>query len=71
MYKYKARLISSQEVIAQANHLDDLDGMILSYRRKQKAGEHTSGNERIQVIHVERDSLKGKHKSKEVILKEV
>ncbi|VEU75503.1 Uncharacterised protein [Mycoplasmopsis maculosa] len=71
MYKYKAKLISTQEVVAQANTLEDLDGMILGYRRKQKVGEHTNGNEKIQIIHVERDSLKGKHKSKEIILKEV
>ncbi|WP_027334769.1 MAG6790 family protein [Mycoplasmopsis felifaucium] len=69
MYKYKAKLISTQDIIAEANTLDDLDGLILGYRRKQKLGEHTSGNEKIEVIHVERNSLGGKHKSKEVVLK--
>lgn len=71
MYKYRAKLISTQEIIAEANTLEDLDGLILGYRRKQKLGEHTNGNEKIEVIHVEKDSLRGKHKSKEVVLKVV
>ncbi|MBZ4195168.1 MAG6790 family protein [Mycoplasma tauri] len=69
MYKFKAKLIVNQEVIAEANTLEDIEAAVLGYRRKQKTGEHTSGNEKIEIIHVERDSLKGKHKSKEVILK--
>ncbi|WP_027120813.1 MAG6790 family protein [Mycoplasmopsis lipofaciens] len=71
MYKYKAKLISSQEVVAEANTLEDLEGLVLGFRRKQKYGEHTEANELIQIIHVKRDSLKGKHKSKEEILKTI
>lgn len=69
MYKYKAKLISSQEIIAEGNDLKDIEAQVLSFRRKQKYGHHTSGNERVEIIHIERDSLKGKHKSKEVIVK--
>ncbi|WP_406615055.1 MAG6790 family protein [Mycoplasmopsis hyopharyngis] len=69
MYKYKAKLVSSQEVIAEANNLEDLEAAILGFRRKQKQDEHTRGNEKIQIIHVERDSLKGKNKSKEELVK--
>ncbi|WP_280125012.1 MAG6790 family protein [Mycoplasmopsis bovis] len=70
MYKYKAKLIVNQEIIATANSLEDIEAaVLLGYRRKQKVGDHTSGNEKVEIIHVERDSLKGKHKSKEVVLK--
>lgn len=69
MYKYKAKLIVNQEIIATANSLEDIEAAVLGYRRKQKVGAHTSGNEKVEIIHVERDSLKGKHKSKEVVLK--
>ncbi len=69
MYKYKAKLIVNQEIIATANSLEDIEAAVLGCRRKQKVGDHTSGNEKVEIIHVERDSLKGKHKSKEVVLK--
>ncbi|MBT1397854.1 hypothetical protein FCM72_00425 [Mycoplasma bovis] len=69
MYKYKAKLIVNQEIIATANSLEDIEAAVIGYRRKQKVGDHTSGNEKVEIIHVERDSLKGKHKSKEVVLK--
>lgn len=71
MYRFKAKLVSTQEVVAQANSLEEIEGLILGFRRKQKYDEHTRANEKIQIIHVERDSLKGKHKSKEEILKVV
>ncbi|WP_025755230.1 MAG6790 family protein [Mycoplasmopsis cricetuli] len=69
MYKYKARLVSNGEIVAQANNLDDLSGLIKGYRRGQKHGMHTKANENIEIIHVERDGLHGKHFSKEVIIK--
>ena len=71
MYKYKAKLVSSQEIIAEANSLEDLEAAILSFRRKQKQEEHTRGNESIQILHVERDNLKGTNKSKEELIKTV
>lgn len=71
MYQYKAKLVSSQEIIAEANNLEDLNAQIISFRRGQKRGEHTSGNEPIQIIHIERNSLKGKNLSKEEIIKTV
>ncbi|QKT05267.1 MAG6790 family protein [Mycoplasma sp. OR1901] len=69
MYKYKAKLISSGEVIAKANTLDELEGLIKGFRRGQKHGIHTQGNEKIEVIHVERDHLKGESYSKDILIK--
>ncbi|UWV84405.1 MAG6790 family protein [Mycoplasmopsis felis] len=69
MYKYKAKLISSSEIIAKANSLQELEGLIKGFRRGQKHGVHTQGNEKIEIIHVERDHLKGEHYSKEVVIK--
>ncbi|VEU76053.1 MAG6790 family protein [Mycoplasmopsis columboralis] len=69
MYKYKARLVANGEIVAQANTLDDLSGLIKSYRRGQKHGLHTKANENIEVIHIERDNLHGKYASKEVVIK--
>ncbi|TDV24316.1 hypothetical protein BCF59_0275 [Mycoplasmopsis mustelae] len=71
MYKYKARLLSSNEVVAKANSLDELEGLIKGFRRGQKHGVHTQGNEKIKIVHVERDHLKGEHFSKEVVIKTV
>ncbi|APJ38385.1 MAG6790 family protein [Mycoplasmopsis pullorum] len=69
MYKYKAKLISNGEIIAQANNLEDLEGLIKGFRRGQKYGVHTRSNEKIEIIHTERNNLEGKRKSKEEILK--
>ncbi|UUM20107.1 MULTISPECIES: MAG6790 family protein [unclassified Mycoplasma] len=69
MYKYKAKLVASGEIVAQANSLDDLSGLIKNYRRGHKHGTHTKANENIEIIHVERDNLHGKYASKEVVLK--
>nr|WP_318028100.1 hypothetical protein [Mycoplasmopsis bovis] len=41
MYKYKAKLIVNQEIIATANSLEDIEAAVLGYRRKQKVGDHT------------------------------
>ncbi|QCZ36945.1 MAG6790 family protein [Mycoplasma nasistruthionis] len=71
MYKYKAKLVSNGELIAQANTLDELEGLIKGFRRGQKHGLHTKGNEKIEVVHVERNHLEGKRASKEVVLKTV
>ncbi|WP_426461536.1 MAG6790 family protein [Mycoplasma hafezii] len=69
MYKYKAKLVASGEVVAQANTLEELEGMIKGFRRGQKRGEHTQGNEKIEILHVERNNLEGKRGSKEVTVK--
>ncbi|MBN4083498.1 hypothetical protein JXZ92_01510 [Mycoplasma sp. CSL10137] len=69
MYKYKAKLVSSGEVVAKANTLEELEGLIKGFRRGQKHGMHTQGNEKIEVIHVERDHLKGENYSKEHLIK--
>lgn len=69
MYKYKAKLISTSEIVAQANTLEELEGAIKGFRRGQKHGLHTRGNEKIEIIHIERNHLEGKSHSKEEILK--
>lgn len=69
MYKYKAKLISNQEIIAEANSLVDLEALIKSFRRAQKRGVHTRANEKIVIIHTERNNLSGKKFSKDEILK--
>ncbi|QGZ97831.1 hypothetical protein GE118_03380 [Mycoplasma sp. NEAQ87857] len=71
MYKYKAKLLSHGDIVAQANTLEELEGLIKGYRRGQKHGEHTNANEKIQIVHVERNNLEGKKGSKEVIVKVV
>ncbi|MHA0272444.1 MAG6790 family protein [Mycoplasma sp. 48589B] len=69
MYKYKARLLNKDEVVAQANTIEELEGLIKGFRRGQKHGLHTMGNEKIEIIRVERNHLEGKEASKEVLLK--
>lgn len=69
MYKYKAILVSSREKVAEANTLMELEGQIKSFRRGQKRGEHTRANEKIEIIHNERNNLEGKRKSKEELIK--
>ncbi|QSF13413.1 MAG6790 family protein [Mycoplasma sp. Mirounga ES2805-ORL] len=69
MYKYKARLVTTRETIAEANTIEEIEGLVLGFRRKQKYGQHTSGNVNVEIIHTERDNLKGKHKSKEEVVK--
>ncbi|MEA4134455.1 hypothetical protein NPA13_01045 [Mycoplasma sp. 2045] len=71
MYKYKAKLVASGEVIAQANTIDELEGQIKGFRRGQKHGLHTKGNEKIEIFHIERNNLEGKSHSKEVSVKVV
>ncbi|UWV93597.1 hypothetical protein ONA24_03750 [Mycoplasmopsis cynos] len=33
MYKYKARLLSNSEIVAKANSLEELEGLIKGFRR--------------------------------------
>ncbi|VEU63524.1 MAG6790 family protein [Mycoplasmopsis bovirhinis] len=71
MYKYKARLLSDGQIIAKANTLEELEGLIKGFRRGQKHREHTQGNVKIEIIHVERNHLRGENYSKEVLIKVV
>ncbi|QZE12100.1 MAG6790 family protein [Mycoplasma sp. Ms02] len=71
MYKYKAKLLSNGEIIAEANTLPDLEGLVKKFRRGQKYGEHTRLNEKIEIIHIERDNLKGRRFSKQDVIKVV
>ncbi|EFF41620.1 MAG6790 family protein [Mycoplasmopsis alligatoris] len=71
MYKYKAKLLTNQEIVAQANTLEELEGLIKGFRRGQKHGVHTRANDKIEIIHIERNNLEGKRASKEEVLKVV
>ncbi|WLP85535.1 MAG6790 family protein [Mycoplasma seminis] len=71
MYKYKAKLITDGEIVAQANTIEELEGLIKGFRRGQKHGLHTKANEKIEIIRVERNNLEGKEASKEILLKVV
>lgn len=55
MYQYKAILSSTREVIAQEHTIEDLENAVLHYRRGQKKGEHTLGNVKVEVYHIEND----------------
>lgn len=64
MYQYKARLQSNHEVIAEGHTVEEIEAAIVSYRRAQKHGEHTRGNEPIEVIDVRRKQLTGERDEK-------
>lgn len=69
MFQYKAILKSTKEVIAQGHSIDDIEHQILSYRRRQKKGEHTRSNENIEIFHVQRNQKEGSKKIKEELIK--
>ena len=58
MYQYKAVLKSSKEVVAQNHTIEQLMHDIKHFKREQKHGVHTQGNELIEIFHVHRDTGK-------------
>ena len=60
MYQYKAILKSSKKVVAENHTIDSIENDILHFRRQQKKGIHTQGNEPIEIFHVHRDDKKEK-----------
>ncbi|MGL5521760.1 MAG: MAG6790 family protein [Metamycoplasmataceae bacterium] len=71
MYQYKAILVSSREVIAEGHSVQDVENAIKTFRRGQKRGEHTSENEKIEILHIFRNQKEGKTNIKEEIIKVV
>ncbi|MGL4343096.1 MAG: MAG6790 family protein [Metamycoplasmataceae bacterium] len=69
MFQYKAVLVSSKKVIATGHSVKDIENDILSFRRKQKKGEHTQQNEKIEIIHMQRNQKEGSSKAIEKIVK--
>lgn len=69
MFQYKAILISTKEVVAEGHTLQDVENEIVSFRRGQKKGLHTKGNEKIQIFHVQRNQKEGTWKAKEELIK--
>ena len=71
MYQYKAVLRSTKEVIAEGHNITDIEHSIVHFKRAQKKGEHTHGNDLIDVYHIQRDKVHGKHEAKEVLVKTI
>lgn len=71
MYRYKAKLASTNEVITQSNTIEDLEHNIVTFRRLQKYAVHTRANDKIQIYHIEQNHKIGKRASKEVLIKVV
>lgn len=64
MYQYKARLQSNHKLIAEGHTVEEIEAAIVTYRRGQKHGEHTRGNEPVEVIDVRRNKLTGQKDEK-------
>jgi hypothetical protein len=62
MYQYKAILKSTKEIVAEGHTIEDIEKQIIHYKRQQKKGFHTHGNEPVQIFHVQRNQETGKHK---------
>ncbi|WP_127942810.1 MULTISPECIES: MAG6790 family protein [unclassified Mycoplasma] len=67
MYQYRARLKSSQEIIAESHTLENIEHQITAFRRAQLQGKHTKMNEPVEVIHIFRNKKQGT--GKEVLVK--
>ena len=67
MYQYKAILKSSREVIAEGHNVEDIEHKVKRFKREQKKGLHTKGNDVIEVIHNKIDHVSGN--TKEEIIK--
>lgn len=59
MYQYVAILQSTKETIAEAHTISEIEGMVVHFRRGQKHGEHTHGNDKVEIFHIQRDKLHG------------
>lgn len=61
MFQYKAILRTNKETISEGHDLEDVLNGIKSFRRGQKHGEHTLSNVPIDVYHVKREKVSGRH----------
>ncbi|OYD26550.1 hypothetical protein EI74_0755 [Mycoplasma testudineum] len=71
MYQYKAILKTTGEKIAEGHSVQEVEQEVKSYRRGQKHGEHTRGDDLVEIIHVERSKKEGTLASKEKLVKTV
>lgn len=71
MYQYKAVLRSNKKFITEGHTLADIEAGIKHYRRGQKHGEHTHGNDQIEIFHIKRNKVWGKRNAKAVLIKVV
>lgn len=71
MFQYKAVLLSTNEIIAEGHSVQDVENDIKKFKRAGKKGEHTRVNEKIEIIHIQRDQRKGVWYSKEETIKVV
>ena len=62
MYQYKAILKSNKEVIAEGHNVEDIEHKVKHFKREQKKGLHTKGNDVIEIIHNKIDHISGKKK---------
>jgi len=61
MFQYKAILRTSKETVSEGHDLEDVLHGVITFRRGQKHGEHTLGNVPVDVYHVKRDKVSGRH----------
>ena len=62
MYQYKAILKSSKKVIAEGHNVEDIEHKVKHFKREQKKGLHTKGNEVIEIFHNKINHISGKIK---------
>lgn len=64
MYQYKGKLKSTKEVIAEGHSIEEIEKLILHFKRGQKKKKHTDGNVPIEIYHVQINHVTGKYKDK-------
>ncbi|NQZ66061.1 MAG: hypothetical protein HRT99_02450 [Mycoplasmatales bacterium] len=62
MHQYKGILRSTKEVIAEGHSISEIEKAVIHFRREQKREIHTNGNVPIEIYHVKRDQVSGRHK---------
>ncbi|MCK5867131.1 MAG: hypothetical protein KAG14_01905 [Mycoplasmataceae bacterium] len=62
MYQYKAVLKSSKKVIAEGHSVEDVEHKVKHFKREQKKGLHTKGNDVIEIIHNKINHISGNKK---------
>lgn len=68
MYQYKAILRKTGDLIAEGHTFNEIEHGIKHFKRAQKRGEHTNGNDRIEIYHTRRNKLFG-FKAKDELVK--
>lgn len=71
MYQYKAILRSTGEVIHEGHTIQEVEHAVVHFRREQRKGLHTHGNDKIDIYHAIRNKLFGWRKSRKELIKTV